>query len=201
MKHIAWICLVLAGCSGPIALERAIKTQHRGEFAAITALAPESPKTAWFEWRARERGVPLNKVRASDGSLSTTSNAFDARRDDDAVSRGALIFQANCARCHGLDVRGSGPDMLPEHPCKDFHAFGKRIAVTLHGGAPRSWFDKISNGHGPYVEYPTGRARAMPAFKDTLAREQIWLVITYLQSLDIYGQPAREAGPSKADEE
>jgi mono/diheme cytochrome c family protein len=58
----------------------------------------------------------------------------------------------------------------------NFHRFGVRFAVTLHGGAPRKWFDRISNG----VVGPP----AMPAFKDTLAREQIWLTVTYLQSLD-----------------
>ncbi len=66
--------------------------------------------------------------------------------------------------------------------------FGKRFAVTLHGGAPRAWFKKISEGFGAPVTYPTGPGTAMPAFKDVLAREQIWLVITYLQSLDAYAE-------------
>ena len=193
MKRLVWICVVVAGCSGPIALDRAIKAQHREELAAITALAPGDARTAWFMWKAQERGLSLDDIRAIDESLPATKNPFDAHRDFDAVSRGALIFEANCARCHGMDVRGNGPDMLPEHPCKDFHAFGKRFAATLHGGAPRSWFKKITNGHGPEVEYPTGRSRAMPPFKNTLAREQIWLAITYLQSLDIYAEPEREA--------
>lgn len=74
--------------------------------------------------------------------------------------------------------------MLATHPTKDFHAFGKRFAVTLHGGAPRAWFKKISEGYGETVNYPSGSGPAMPTFKDTLAREQIWLAITYLQSLD-----------------
>lgn len=201
MKRLVWICVVLVGCSGPIALDRAIKTQHREELSAITALAPGDPKTAWFKWNRRERGLSLDEVLASDRALSATKNPFDARREADAVSRGALIFEANCARCHGRDVRGNGPDMLAAHPCKDFHSFGKRFAATLHGGAPRSWFQKISHGHGPDVEQPAGYGRAMPAFEDKLAREQIWLVITYLQSLDIYAEPARETDPSKTDED
>ena len=93
------------------------------------------------------------------------------------IQQGDSLFNnGTCTRCHGEDVRGNGPDMLSDHPTKDFHAFGKRFAVTLHGGAPRSWFRKIVEGHGPEVEYPAGRSRVMPAFGDTLSREQIWLV-------------------------
>jgi len=77
---------------------------------------------------------------------------------------------------------------LPEAPTKDFHAFGKRFAVTLHKGAPRSWFRKINEGYGDTVTYPDGAGPAMPAFGQKLAREQIWLVITYLQSLDVYAK-------------
>ena len=43
------------------------------------------------------------------------------------------------------------------------------------------------------LDYPTGPSQAMPAFGDVLAREQIWLVVTYLQSLDMYAQPAPTA--------
>jgi mono/diheme cytochrome c family protein len=35
------------------------------------------------------------------------------------------------------------------------------------------------------VRNPDGTANVMPAFEGVLAREQIWLAITYLQSLDV----------------
>ena len=192
MKHLLVVGLVLAvGCSGPQPLNRAIWPQHQREYEAAVAQAA-TPRDAWYAYRARQESKSIEQVRQADEALSTTHNPFNARRDPAAVSRGAVIFQANCARCHGFDVRGHGPDMLASHPTKDFHAFDKRFAVTLHGGAPRSWFRKIAEGYGPQVAYPGGTSRAMPAFGQTLAREQIWLAITYLQSLDLDARPAPE---------
>jgi mono/diheme cytochrome c family protein len=43
----------------------------------------------------------------------------------------------------------------------------------------------IRDGSGDLVGYADGPTLAMPPFGDQLTREQIWLVITYLQSLDI----------------
>lgn len=189
------ILLMVMGCSGPIAMQRAIWPQHEREFAQRRDLALPTPREAWYVWQAERRGESIEAVRAADMALSTTRNPFDARRDGAAVSRGAILFREQCARCHGMDVGGNGPEMLAEHPTKDFHAFDKRFAATLHGGAPRTWFQKISNGYGDEVEYPDGRGPAMPAFGQTLAREQIWLVITYLQSLDMYAQ----SPPAEAD--
>ena len=100
-----------------------------------------------------------------------------------------MIYRAYCQRCHGPEARGDGLDLVPGHAPRDMHAFPQRFAVTLHKGAPRTWFRKIDEGFGDDVTYPDGTSRAMPPFGDTLAREQIWLVITYLQSLDAYHPP------------
>lgn len=192
------LLIVGVGCSGPVPLDRAIWPQHEREYAAAQQATSGSVREAWLAYRAQEEAKPVAEFRAADETLSTTRNPFDARRDLEAVSRGALIFRDNCARCHGYGMRGNGPDMLASHPAQDFHAFGKRFAVTLHGGAPRAWFRTISEGYGPEVKYLTGTSRAMPAFGDVLAREQIWLVITYLQSLDIYARPASQRSASGA---
>jgi len=192
MKRLACFCMILVGCSGPIALNRAIKTEHRSELAGITAMAPGNAKAAWFKWKAKAEGVETGVIQTRDEALSATKNPFDARRDADAVSRGALIYEANCMQCHGTDARGKGKLMPAEDPCRDFHAFDMRFAVTLHGGAPRSWFKKVSEGYTPEANQSAGRKRAMPAFNARLAREQIWLAITYLQSLDADAEPATE---------
>ena len=187
----AYFCALLFvyGCSGPIPLDRAIWPEHEQEYAQAIGRAAAMPQDAWYARRARHEGSSIDDVRAADEALSTTRNPFNARTCPEAVSRGAVIFENHCARCHGTDARGNGPHMLAAHPTKDFHSFDKRFAVTLHGGAPRTWFRKINEGYGEMVEYPDGASRAMPAFGDTLAREQIWYVITYLQSLDMYAQP------------
>ncbi|MEP0847087.1 MAG: cytochrome c [Phycisphaerae bacterium] len=150
---------------------------------------PNSPRDAFTAWMASERSLPIAEVRERDARISETRNPFDANRDRHAVSLGATIYAAQCARCHGENADGRGPDVLPTAPCKDFHAPPTRLAVWLHRGAPRSWFRKIRDGSGPLVSYPDGERTAMPAFRSSLSNEQIWLVVTYLQSLDVYIDP------------
>ena len=182
------------GCQGPIPLERAIWPQHVREYAVVST--GSTPGAGWLAYKAERDGHSLAATRAADEALSATRNPFDARSAGDAVSRGAVLFQAHCVRCHGEDASGGGPDLLAAHPTRDFHAFDKRFAVTLHGGAPRAWFRKIYEGYGEEVEYPVGSNRTMPAFGDTFSREQIWMLVTYLQSLDLYAAaPPTDAPP------
>lgn len=155
-------------------------------------LDPAHPGRAYLLWRARQDGISADDAARRDAAIGAARNPFDARRDRQAVSRGAVVYAAHCARCHGDNADGRGPDVLPEHACRDFHAFGQRLAVTLHGGAPRSWFRKISAGSGELVNYPDGPSTAMPAFGGTLSREQIWLTVTYLQSIDACVKPQTE---------
>ena len=46
----------------------------------------------------------------------------------------------------------------------------------------------VRDGKGDQVEYPLGTTAAMPPFAGELTREQIWLTITYLQSLDMHAR-------------
>lgn len=191
---LAGLVLVL-GCAGPPALQRAILPQHQHEYVNAMAFDRANPKNAFLNWKAHEMSVSLAEARERDVALGDTRNPFDANHDRLAVSRGAVVYAEHCARCHGADVDGKGDDVLPTNPCKNFHAFDKRFAVTLHRGAPRSWFKKIRDGHGAIAQYPTGPSTAMPAFGELLSNEQIWLAITYLQSLDVYvPPPPAEAG-------
>ena len=192
---IAFNAGLLSGCAGPIAVDRAIWPEHRAEFDALQPASDGSLRQAWYAHTARMADIDPLEAETRDSTLSTIRNPFNARTDAAAVSRGAVIFEAWCQRCHGSDLRGNGPDMLAAHPTKDWHRFGARFAATLHGGAPRTWFKKIDEGYGDPAPYPTGETPAMPAFRGILAREQIWLVITYLQSLDIHHQPRPAEAP------
>jgi mono/diheme cytochrome c family protein len=183
---------IALGCSGPQPLSTAIRPADDQAYQAVLGVYPNSPRRAFYRMKADETGRPVDEVTRRDAELSTTKNPFDANSDPVAVSRGAVVYKAHCMRCHGPDVRGDGPDLLPTHRSKDFHSFGKRFAATLHKGAPRTWFKKINEGYGDVVPYPDGTGPAMPAFGDTLAREQIWLAITYLQSLDVYAAKSQE---------
>lgn len=181
------MALMGTSCSGPQPLRVAIDPQDQATYVAALNAASDDARHAYAGWIARERDTSVEAVLAHDAKLSKTRNPFDAHKDMRAVSRGAVIYKIHCARCHGDDARGDGPSALRDQLPTSFKTFGKRLAATLHRGAPRKWFRVISNGKGEVVQYSDGRTKAMPAFANKLTREQIWLVITYLQSLDIHG--------------
>lgn len=181
------ICLLMHGCAGPQPLDVAIRPADQDAYVERLNNENYDGRLAWLKWRAELRDISFDDARVTDMAISETRNPFDSRSDADAVSMGAVIFKFHCARCHGEDARGRGPALLPDMHAKDFHDVLPRIASTLYGGRPRKWFRIISNGTGDTVQYPDEPpGTAMPAFSDKLAREQIWLVITYLQSLDDY---------------
>ena len=195
----ATVCFIVS-CAGPQPLSKAIRLAD--ERAYIERLNAENfnGRSAYLKWMAEERNLDIATVEKRDLALSTTRNPFDAYKDAVAVGRGAVLYKWHCARCHGEDARGKGPSALPDHPPKDYHSIGNRITSTLHRGAPRRWFKSITEGYGDTVTYPDGPSPAMPPFGDQLAREQIWLVITYLQSLDVYAPTDTETpGASRPD--
>jgi len=182
-----WALLVLTGsCAGPQPLPVAINPRDEDTYVSRLNASNADARTAFAAWMAAERGSTAEEVLRTDSRLSQTRNPFDAHQDPQAVSRGAVIYKMHCARCHGDDARGQGPSTLADYPATDFKSFGKRLGATLHRGAPRKWFRVIRDGSGDLVAYPDGRMTAMPPFGDNLTHEQIWLVITYLQSLDVH---------------
>ena len=78
----------------------------------------------------------------------------------DAVEAGHVLFgKMNCAGCHAYDLTGGmGPDLTD--------------AVWLYGGKPGEIFHTIADG----------TPRGMPAWKDKLTSDQIWQLVSYIQS-------------------
>jgi mono/diheme cytochrome c family protein len=179
------LSLIPASCSGPVPMSQVIRPEDDAAYLERLNTENHDGRIAYLKWKAEETGRSIDDLKEEDKAFSRTRNPFDAYTDSVALSRGAVLYKYHCARCHGDDVRGNGPAVLPGYPAKDFHDFGQRFASTLHRGAPRSWFKKITQGYGDQVNYPDEPiGPAMPAFGDKLTREQIWLLITYLQSLD-----------------
>jgi len=183
---LGFLGLIAWGCSGPQSLSVAMHHNHEQAYTRYLDEKTQSPREAFFAWKASDTGTNIQELAHSDQQVPSTRNPFDAHRDADAVSRGAVIYQAHCLSCHGQNVDGLGPAMPEAIPKMDFHSFGKRLASTLHRGAPKSWFRKISMGYTSKHVNADGSHSSMPAMGQTLAREQIWLAITYLQSLDIH---------------
>jgi cytochrome c oxidase cbb3-type subunit 3 len=87
-----------------------------------------------------------------------TPNPFDGKPD--AVEAGHALFgKMNCAGCHAYDLTGGmGPDLTD--------------ASWLYGGKPGEIFHTIAQGT------PAG----MPAWKDKMTPDEIWQVVSYIQS-------------------
>ena len=95
----------------------------------------------------------------------TADNPIPATAE--SLARGGDLYATNCARCHGLEFDGGGPDAdtLPVRPADlvlhfPQHADGQHFAV-------------ISNGRP---------ASGMPAWEGILSEDDIWNVINYLRS-------------------
>ncbi len=94
--------------------------------------------------------------------------AMPVQATPEVLEQGKTVFDANCARCHGERGMGDGPESDPRAPAADLtDPFRKELnpdGVVFH----RVW-----NGKPP----------VMPAFDETLTREQVWTVVAYVQSL------------------
>jgi mono/diheme cytochrome c family protein len=83
----------------------------------------------------------------------------------EAANRGKALFASNCAKCHGPQGRGDGPDS--QHAADLTDEF--RTELNPEGVL----FYKVWNGHGS----------EMPAFKSKLTRDETWNLVEYLKVL------------------
>lgn len=92
--------------------------------------------------------------------------------DPTAGDPGGPIYEEHCARCHGSDGHGEGPEAREHCPRpEDLH-----LANRLHVDPYLLW--RIERGGMiPELDRPT----AMPAFAEELDEHEIWLVITYIR--------------------
>lgn len=177
---------VLVSCSGPQPLSRAIRKQDEQAYNTMMSGSKSSPRQAFFAQRAKEKGISIDEAERADMALSDSKNPFKARHDPIAVSRGAVIYKNECMACHGEHVDGRGPALPVPLDSLNFHKTGLRWDITMRGGAAGKWFKTIENGTSVDVKDDSGKIITiqMPSFKDRLAKEQMWLAVTYLQSLD-----------------
>ena len=82
--------------------------------------------------------------------------------DPDAIATGAKLFIAyNCLDCHGADGSGAmGPSLADGR----WH----------FGGAPSEVFESIYQG----------RPEGMPAWGSLISPDQIWMLVSYVRSLE-----------------
>ncbi len=99
-----------------------------------------------------------------------------------SLARGAEVYQANCAGCHGAVGRGDGPEAAGLDPPPANLADG----AALGGVSPLDYFRRISIGTA---------GTAMPAFEGRLPAEDRWAVALYASVLRLPA-PRGEVPPS-----
>jgi mono/diheme cytochrome c family protein len=92
--------------------------------------------------------------------------------DASAISEGKIIYQSNCASCHGESAQGDGPAASSLDPKPQDLA---ELVPSLSDGYIL-W--RISDG-GMLPPFHS----AMPAWKTILSEDQIWQLVAYLREL------------------
>ena len=85
------------------------------------------------------------------------------------LKKGKSIYDSKCAKCHGPQGKGDGPDGDKEHPPADLTDASR--AVRNPDGI---LFYKVWNGR---------KDPKMPAFKSDLSKDDVWAVVEYAKSL------------------
>jgi len=174
--------ILSCGCSsGPPALEPMVRHSDAAIYRDYLMANHGDARAAYLAWRSTETRLPVGTLATKDAAISETVNPF-SRRDVQAVRRGALMYQVHCAACHGPNADGFGPTGEQLLGDKDFTHPHVRMAIGMSDSYVADWFAKVNEGFKSDKGTPDGTPRVMPAQKDLLTREQIWLAITYLAS-------------------
>lgn len=106
-------------------------------------------------------GVPKDY----DGAHSTIT------QDAAAVTAGGKLYKEHCASCHGADGMGGGDPGKSVTPSAALLAFMIRRPISVDEYL--LW--AIADGGAQFDS-------DMPAFKDKLAREDIWRIVAYMRA-------------------
>jgi cytochrome c oxidase cbb3-type subunit II len=98
--------------------------------------------------------IPWRKVAAAAPLVGDLKNPYAG--DAQVAAQGKTLYEANCAQCHGTDLKGDIGISLADSKKSEAEIF-----MTVYQGLDRL---------------------GMPAFGDTLGKEKVWTVITYISS-------------------
>jgi mono/diheme cytochrome c family protein len=153
------------------AIEAAAQPVDRGRFQAHGSFFPMAGRWSVEAILTREAQPPVSVTFtfpiAAPGEVAGPLNPLA----DDAPTRasGQLLYQSNCAACHGAQGNGDGPNAFglrprpadfTQHMLPGKHTDGQ-IYVWIRDGYPES---------------------AMPAWGQRLSDQQIWQLVTYLRT-------------------
>jgi mono/diheme cytochrome c family protein len=88
------------------------------------------------------------------------------------LKEGKMLYERNCAACHGPTGLGDGPAAASLNPPPPDIAASAKMPMATDGYL----YWTIADGGAPL-------GTPMPAFKNTLAEDQIWRIVAYLREL------------------
>ncbi len=150
---------------------------------ADAAVARQATLAQWFDVAKNgrmERMMPPWGNQLSDDEIwDAVTYAWTLHLDPGELDLGKEVYQANCARCHGDQGRGDGPDAPPDIP--DLTAPESAYQRSL-----AEWFISLTEGH-----------QGMPSFAESLTEDQLWASLEYARSLSYkpVSAPTFEPGP------
>jgi mono/diheme cytochrome c family protein len=90
--------------------------------------------------------------------------------NDAVIAAGKKLYGNKCQRCHGAEGKGNGQDAEPKYQQDMNLTVAARAARNPDGVV----FYKIWNGR---------TSPKMPRFSEELTKEQVWAIVTYVQTL------------------
>jgi mono/diheme cytochrome c family protein len=144
-------------------------------FLSAAAIAqPEQNLTRWKANMSRHQLVLMQGVPAP----------YDTMRDPEPLNeaklrRGAALFERQCSSCHGWSGAGGGSEGFFLVPAP---ADLEWLARTQKDRSEPYIYWSIAEGGGAFES-------EMPAFKETLSKEDIWSLTAYLRSGMPYAAP------------
>lgn len=86
------------------------------------------------------------------------------------IAGGRKLFLSKCQRCHGSQAKGDGPDADKTHR----HHMDLTNPENAKANPDGVVFHKVWNGKS---------SPKMPRFSEELSKEQVWAIVTYVQTL------------------
>ena len=139
-------------------------------FAASFAVSARPASTSQS---TSSTAAPTQEGAPRPGGWTLPPNAADEKNpfagDPKAVAAGKTLYTKHCERCHGPGGKGDGKDAEPDNQQDMDLTVARRAARNPDGVV----FYKAWNG----------RAKPkMPAVKDDMTKEQLWQIVSYVQT-------------------
>lgn len=141
---------------------------------AVAAAQSDMDRPRWMANMARHQKVILYGIPAPYSAVRDPVADTPAK-----LRRGAAVFDQHCASCHGWSGQGTGPEGF----------------LLVPAPADLEWLARApKNRSDPYLYWSIaegGKAfnSEMPAFKQTLSKQDIWSVTAYLRAGMAHASP------------